>query len=89
MSVAFTNPGKSVLRFQISDATYTYWCYQITGNVTSPVVIPLTSFNTKCWDNSGTAFVPGTPIQTFDIVIPGSNNQTTPFSFCFEGMGLK
>jgi len=88
ITLAYTNPGASPLRIQLSDASYTYWCYQLDGS-TSPVTIPLSSFNTKCWDNSGTPFVSGTQVQNINMLVPGSNTRTTPFSFCFNGLSIQ
>jgi hypothetical protein len=44
-----------------------YWC----APFTSGTPIPYSTFNTKCWDNSGTAYSTATPIDTIALQIPG------------------
>jgi hypothetical protein len=44
-----------------------YWC----APFTSGTAIPYATFNTKCWDNSGTAYSTATPIDTIALQIPG------------------
>jgi hypothetical protein len=44
-----------------------YWC----APFTSGTPIPYATFNTKCWDNSGTAYSTATPIDTIALQIPG------------------
>jgi hypothetical protein len=88
ITLAFSNQGGSPLLVQLLDQGYNYWCYELTG-ATSPVTIPLSSFNSACWDNSGQAFTPGTPIIAIQLDVPGSNTSTTPYSFCFLGMTIQ
>jgi hypothetical protein len=88
ITVAFSNQGGSPLMIQLIDQGFNYWCYPLTG-ATSPVTIPLTSFNSACWDNSGQAFTPGTAIQAIQLEVPGSNAANTPYSFCFFGMTIQ
>ncbi len=85
MIVSFTNQGSSQLRVQLNDTANDNWCYDIT-NATSPVTLPLTSFNTHCWDNSGVFFTPGTPINTIQLVVPGDSVVDRPYSFCLLGI---
>jgi hypothetical protein len=85
LSLTFTNTAGSPLEIQLTDSTFRYWCYTLT-DVASPVVIPLSSFNSACWDGSGTKFTPGTEIQAIQLIVPGSATSTTPFDFCFLGL---
>jgi hypothetical protein len=88
MTLSFENPADSPLEIQLSNSTGTYWCYELAG-ATSPVTIPLTSFNTECWDDEGQAFVSGTAITSIDLVVPGSATSSTPYSFCFLGLTIQ
>ncbi len=83
--VSFTNQAGSPLRVQLNDASNNDWCYDI-SNATSPVTIALTSFNTRCWDNSGSAFMPGTAITTIQLLVPGDSVVDRPFDFCLLGV---
>jgi hypothetical protein len=88
ITVAFSNQAGSPLLLQLLDQGYNYWCYPLSG-ATSPVTIPLSSFNSACWDNSGQAFTPGTSILAINLDVPGSNSASTPYSFCFYGMTIQ
>ena len=67
--VTFTKTsGPAVIRAQIS-AGMTRWCATL---MTSPATIAYTSFNTACWDNTGTAYAKQ-PIDTVQLVIPGAD----------------
>ena len=85
MIVSFTNPGNSPLRIQMNDPNNDNWCYDI-SNATSPVTIPLASFNTACWNDSGSFFAPGTAITSIALVVPGDSVVDTPYSFCLLGV---
>lgn len=85
ITVSFTNQGGSQLRVQLNDATNNNWCHDISG-ATSPVTIPLTAFNTHCWDNSGVPFAPGTAITTIQLLVPGDAVVDRPFNFCLLGV---
>jgi hypothetical protein len=87
LTVSFTKTGTFPLRVQIqaknaTDATR--WCYTVTG--TSPVTIPYKSFNTKCWDDSGTAYDGATEIEAVLLLIPGNPDATTAFNACLDGV---
>jgi hypothetical protein len=88
ITVNFANYDGSPLRFQLSSINYQYWCYDLTG-ASSPITIPLTSFNTACWDNSGQAFVSGTGITELQFNVPGSNTSPTPYDFCMLGLSIQ
>jgi hypothetical protein len=72
LTISFTaSTGSLQLRAQISDGTSAgTWCYTITG--TSPVTIPYSSFNTKCYDTpvDGTAYAKN-PISAFQLQVAG------------------
>ena len=88
VTLSFSNAAKSPLQIELSDDHFIFWCYTLT-QLTSPVTIPLASFNTACWDQSGTSFPPGTAIQSLQLVVPGSATSSTPFDFCFLGMTIE
>ena len=56
------------------------WCAPVPQGGTGK--IPWTSFNNKCWNNSGNYFTPTTPIRWIEITDPSSNVVTTPMDFC-------
>jgi hypothetical protein len=84
-TLTFSNPAGSPLEIQLTDSSFRYWCYTLT-DVASPAMIPLSSFNSACWDGSGLAFTPGTEIQAIQLIVPGSASSTTAFDFCLLGL---
>ena len=88
ITIAFSNDYSSQLRFQLNDAAGDNWCYDITG-FSSPVTIPLYSFNTHCWDNSGDPFKTGTAITSISMVVPGDAVLERKFSFCLYGVSFQ
>lgn len=86
LAVDFVNRGGVQPQAQISDGT-NYWCYVLSNSV-SPVDIPWQSFNTACWDNSGSSFDPvTTSITSFDLVFPGEATRDVNFDACLIGIG--
>jgi hypothetical protein len=84
LTITFTGTtGTSPLRAQISDGT-TNWCYAITG--ASPVTIPYTSFNTKCYDTpaDGVAYAKN-PINAFQLQVAGAATAGT-YNIALTGM---
>lgn len=82
LTVNFTNTGGSPLRVQIQGPTgdtvaTDRWCADLVG-AAGPVTVPYTTFNTMCWDNSGTAYAKQ-PIKAIQLVIPGSDMEAVPF----------
>ncbi len=59
------------------------WCYTIT-EVQGPVFVPFSRFNTKCWDQTGTAFPMTRPISAVVFLVPGLPIKS-PFSYCIGG----
>ena len=62
--------GSLPLRVQLTDGT-SRWCYEIKA-MPSPVTISYTSFNTACWDNSGTAYAKQ-PINALQLEVAGAS----------------
>ena len=77
-----TNSSSSGLRIQIQDAlgeteASHRWCAIYNG----PGLIPWNSFNTACWDNSGSSYSKE-PINAVLVAVPGDTQNDTPFDFC-------
>jgi hypothetical protein len=89
VQVSVTNTGGSPLRIQIqgpnggTDATQR-WCANLTG---SGGLIPWTSFNTACWDNSGSYYA-GEPLAAVLVLVPGGNSAAVSYNFCVSGLGV-
>jgi len=76
-----TNNLRLQLRALGGDADETKrWCAPVPKGGIG--VIPWTSFNSRCWDNSGNYFTPSTPIRWIEITDPSSNAATTPIDVC-------
>jgi hypothetical protein len=88
MTLSFENIAGSPLEIQLIDSSFGYWCYTLT-QAAGPVAIPMVSFNSHCWDDSGQSFQPGTDIQAFQLIVPGSDTIRTPFNFCFLGVTIQ
>jgi hypothetical protein len=74
LTVSFSgNTGALAVRAQLTDGTTT-WCRTVT---TSPVTIPYSSFNTKCYDAppDGTAYAKQ-PVNAFQLVVVGGVTAT-------------
>ncbi len=84
--VDFANRSGSQLEAELSDGT-NYWCYTLTG-LASPAFIPWQSFNTACWDNSGSSFDPTASAATsFDLILPCNATTDVAFDVCLNGIG--
>jgi hypothetical protein len=86
-----TNTAGSTLRIQISAAggdtdPSKRWCAPITSSSNRMFVIPWSTFNTACWDGSGTNYDGTTPLQSVMVVVPGSLTAVR-FNFCLNSMG--
>jgi hypothetical protein len=73
---------------QIIDSSDNYWCYTLNAPA-GPVTIPMSSFNARCWDNSGPSYQAGTRISALQLIVPGSDLTRTPFNFCFLGVTIQ
>ena len=87
LRVDVTNVEFSQLRIQIQTAESATnsagrWCAIIT---TGAGFIPWSSFNTACWDGSGTAYA-REPIQSAIVFVPGATDFPVPFDVCLNGI---
>ena len=80
--VDVTNSANNDLRIQIQDSLGAdsadhRWCalYSRAG------VIAWNTFNTACWDNSGSAYA-REPINAVAVAVPGDSGSDTPFDYC-------
>jgi len=62
------------MRAQLTASSTLSYCYVLTAAqaAAGTATIPLASFNTECWDLLGTAYDGVTPIESIQIVVPGS-----------------
>jgi len=80
--------GNPAMRVQITDAAGTSWCVEA-GQWASGTPIPISSFNTACWDSmTGKTLTAGQPIQSINLVIPADAVMDRPFAFCLTGVSL-
>jgi Glycosyl hydrolase family 12 len=88
LMVDINNTGNSLLRVQVQtpdgDMNADHrWCAPISGK---GGLIPWATFNTKCWDNSGTAYAME-PISTAIISVPSMMTTPVNFNFCLNSLG--
>jgi hypothetical protein len=88
MTLSYQNFAGSPLRLQIIDTSYNYWCYTLTQSA-GPVTIPMSSFNSHCWNGSGQSFQTGTGVSALQLIVPGGDTVSTPFNFCFLGVTIQ
>ena len=86
MTFYYTKSGTGQLRLQISNGTKS-WCFDTLGVNYSGFSIPISEFNTACWDNSGTYLTSGTSIQSVELIIPSGLSAVT-FSDCLLDVKL-
>jgi len=88
IAVSYTNPGGSPLRAQVwQESSNTYYCVD-SSQFHSGEPIPISKFNTKCWDNSGTSLTAGTPISSIGLYVPSSDTQSRSWSACMTGVAF-
>jgi cellulose 1,4-beta-cellobiosidase len=80
--------GNSALRVELTDSNGHYYC-AIEGKWTSGVAIPITKFNTHCWDNSGTFATPEMLFRRVDILVPSSASVDQPFAYCLTNVSVQ
>ena len=81
LQVDVTNRAGSPLRFLINAQDGSgLWCANVNG---SGGFIPWTSFNTACWDNSGTAYA-NQPLSVASVQVPGGIDAAIPYDFCLN-----
>lgn len=83
--VQVKNNAGSTLRVQIQGPNgesdpMDRWCAPLMG---TSGFIPWGTFNTACWDNSGTAYS-GQPIVAAMVLVPGGATDSVMFDFCVE-----
>ena len=88
LMIDITNTGTSQLRVQVQSPDGDMnpehrWCAPLAGK---GGLMPWTSFNTKCWDNSGTAYAME-PLSTLIVSVPGGITAPIPFNFCLNSVG--
>lgn len=85
--VGLNNKSGTALRVQIqgpngaADAN-DRWCAPVSGK---GGLVPWTTFNTKCWDNTGAGYAQQ-PLQSAMILVPGGNKTAVVFDFCLTGV---
>jgi hypothetical protein len=88
-SITYTFTGKPTtgLRAQVNVGSIEY-CYD---KVSSGTAIPFTSFNTKCWDDSGTALTAAnvTKIDKVALQVNSGSTAVTVTSLCITGITFK
>jgi hypothetical protein len=91
VDITYSNRGGSKLEFQLWDSTGSeFWCSYLPASTSAnTMAIRFSDLNSKCWDNTGTAFVSGTAITAVQLSVPGDAVNKTPFDFCFLGLTIK
>jgi len=77
--------GNNSLRAQLVDVDGNAFCY---GGV-SDTPIPVTKFNTKCWNNSGDYATPSTAFKKLDVIVPSSSSSELDFSYCITNVTVQ
>ena len=80
--------GNSALRVELTDSNGHYYC-ALEGKWTSGVAIPITQFNTHCWNNSGTFATPSMLFRRVDILVPSSASMDEQFAYCLTNVSLQ
>jgi hypothetical protein len=84
----FTGNGKS--RIQLVTDTDENYCIEA-GSWTPGTPVNIGDFNKTCWDladANAAAFPTGGKIKAVDIVVPASDANDRPFSFCLTGFAM-
>jgi hypothetical protein len=80
--------GNNALRLQLTDSNDHYFC-ALEGTWSSAQPIPITHFNSKCWDNSGTYATPTMSFKRVDVLVPSSAPVDRSFAFCLTEISLQ
>ena len=67
-----------------TDAATDRWCYPLTGS-SGTVTIPWGSFNTECWDGTGTNYS-GEPLEAVMLIVPGDDASYVSFNICLNSI---
>jgi hypothetical protein len=79
--------GNSALRVQLTDANNKFYCYG--GQVQSGVPIPISQFNTTCWNNMGESATSSMLFKRVDVQVTGSVSTDEPFAFCLTNVSVE
>jgi hypothetical protein len=87
ITVQIDNRGGSPLRVQLqgpdgATSATDRWCAPI---MAPGGFIPWSSFNTKCWDGTGTAYS-RQPLVSASVIVPGTATTAVPFNYCLNGL---
>lgn len=87
LNVELTNDTGAILRIQLQDELggedeNHRWCVEVGG---AGGFFPWSQFNTKCWDNSGTAYALE-PINVIAVMVAGHNEDDVEFDFCLGSL---
>jgi hypothetical protein len=74
--------GNRSLRAQLTAANGDLYCYG--GSLVD--AIPITKFNTKCWNNTGDYAIASTPFTKLDVIVPSSAASDLEFSYCITNV---
>lgn len=77
--------GNTSLRAQLTDVNGNIFCY---GGPLNDA-IPITQFNTMCWNNKGTFATPTTPFTRLDIIVPSSATTDLEFGYCLTNVVIQ
>ena len=83
-----TNYGGSELRLMIRGAAgypTEAWCALLPGPVG---FVSWMTFNTRCWDGTGSDFDGSVPLQALAVQVPGVGYEDVPFDFCLNDIGV-
>jgi len=91
ISITYSNRAGSTLQLQLWDSTGgNYWCHDLYASPDpTTITIKLSELNSKCWDDTGIAFTPGTAITAIHLVVPSDVEDPTPIDFCFLGLSVQ
>jgi hypothetical protein len=79
--------GGGFTRVQLSGADGLYYCVDA-GKWASGLTIPITAFDTSCWDGTGKMLMPGMPITAINLLFPSDATAYRPFSACLLGVSF-
>jgi hypothetical protein len=83
-----TGDGDQAARVQLVDSDGNNYC-AANGSWSSGSPIDIATFNTACWDGSGTSPVAGTTkIVSVHIVVPADSTVERPFSICLTDFAM-
>jgi hypothetical protein len=80
-----TLTGNSSLRAQLTDVNGTDYCYG--GPMTD--AIPITKFNTACWNNTGEFATSSTAFRTLEVIVPSSASTEQEFAYCITNVTVQ